>query len=98
MLRGVPIDKMKLVTLDSKRWGDRGPGGDGLHLVGVHGNQDFLINEEARPGHERAHPFAQAVRQAEGDTVPGDVMQRLPASRRNGSSFLRRSMSAARAR
>src|SRR5690242_16782222 len=79
MFRGVPKDQTKLITLDPKSWRDGRVGGDRLHLVGVHGDQYFLIDEEARPGHERAHAVSEAVRQAKGDAVPGDVMERLPA-------------------
>src|SRR5271157_4141793 len=79
-LRGVPEDQMKLVSLDMKCWRNRRIGGDRLRLVGVHGDQDFLVDEEARPGDERSHPVAKTVRKAEGNAVSRDAMQRLSAS------------------
>src|SRR5262249_7359829 len=70
---------MELVAVDPKSRRDRRICGDGLSLVCVHRDQNFLIDEKARPGYKRAHPVAQAARQTKVDTVPGDVMQHLPA-------------------
>jgi len=71
---------MKLVSLDTKCWRNRRIGGDRLRLVGVHCDQDFLVDEEARPGDERSHSVAQTVRQGKGNAISRDAMQRLSAS------------------
>src|SRR6516164_3182760 len=49
-LRGVPEDQVELVSLDPKRRRDGRIGRDALGLVGVQGEQNLLIDEEARPG------------------------------------------------
>ena len=77
-LEAVPEDSMKLVPLDAERWRHRRVRRDGLPLVRVQGDQDFLVDQQTRPAHQRAHPLAQAVRQAEVDAVPRHAVQRLP--------------------
>src|SRR3954453_21878799 len=71
---------MKLGAVDSKSWRDRRVSRHGLGLVRIHSDQDFLIDEEARPGHERSHPVPQGVRHAEDSAVPGDLMEGLAAA------------------
>src|SRR5258705_519400 len=61
---------MKQVALDATSWRDGRVGRDGLRLVGVHRHQDFLIDKEARPGHQRAHPLAQASPQKRDLALP----------------------------
>ena len=56
---------MKLVSLDSKRGRNRGPGGDRLGLVGVHGDQDLLVDKEASTrtqANASGHPVGAADR------------------------------------
>jgi hypothetical protein len=52
---------VKLVSLDPKRRRDRRVSCDRPGLVRVERHEDFLIDEQARPGDERPHPFAEPV-------------------------------------
>ena len=77
----VPEDQAELVALDSQHRRDGGPCRDGVRLVGVEDDERFLIEEEPRPAHERAHPLAaDAARMAEVHAVTGDAVKHLRAA------------------